>query len=209
MYDVDTYEHAGVPVRIVYDEDADRMTDTDYQASEILYSGEYDFKTKSVPKLGAWYRDDPSSAVMCRWLTLFGGYALAIPFNLADYGSGGLRASLTTPDDDPANGYLVLSREAYEKEFGQYGMPLSGDAEHTAEKTCRAEFATFAAYVEGDVYGFIVAEDTEDEDSCWGFYGFDYCKEAADEAAEYVAEKRKQLRSLPWLPTFGKVPAKQ
>jgi hypothetical protein len=205
MYDAETYEHAGIPVRIVYDQHAENPYYSFDQASDLLYSGEWDFKTEPVPSPGyrAWYREDPSSAVMCRWLTMFAGYALAIPFHLADYGSGGLRAWLTTPDDEPASGYLVLTREAYDKEFGQYGMPLSGDAEHTAEKTCRAEFSTFASYVEGDVYGFIVAEDTSDEDSCWGFYGFDYCKEAANEAAEYVAEERARLRQLPWLPTFG------
>lgn len=206
MNTAEKYEHAGIPVRIVVDEWAENPYVANDQASEILYSGDYDFKTEPVPKLGAWYREDPSSAVMCRWLTLFGGYVLAIPFYLADYGSGGLRAWLHEPNDEPASGYLVLSKEAYDREFT--GMPLSGDAEFTAEKTCRAEFETFCQYLEGDVYGFIVAEDSDDEDSCWSFYGLEYCQEAANESAEWIAGERARLRALPWLPTFGKVPAK-
>lgn len=201
MYDAETYEHVGIPVRIVYDEIAENPYRSFDQASDILYSGEYDFKTEPVPKLGAWYREDPSSAVMCRWLTLFGGYAIAVPFHLADYGSGELRAWLTKPDDDEASGYVVMTRETVDKEW-------NGNTDK-ARACLEAEFQTFASYVEGDVFGFIVAEDTSDEDSCWGFYGLDYCKEAANESAEYIAEERARLRELPWLPTFGKVPAKQ
>ena len=35
------------------------------------------------------------------------------------------------------------------------------------------EIETFDQYIRGDVYGFIVEEDGEEIDSCWGFYGED------------------------------------
>ena len=204
MYEVETYEHAGIPVTIYHDEDA-RNPYTEWDnASELLNDTEYDFGDKP-PHPESVYADTPSSAVMARWLTLFGGYALAIPWHLADYGSGGLRAWLTPPDDDPASGYVVMTQATIDKEW-------DGDREK-AEACARAEFETFVNYVEQDVYGFIVAEGTEDEDSCWGFYGaldghysgreVPYVMQEANGVAEYIAKERARLRSLPWLPTFG------
>ena len=205
MYTVEEYEHAGIPVRIVHDEDAENPYYAFDQASELLYSGDYDFKCKPVPAFGSWYRDEPSSAIMARWLTLFGGYALAIPWHLADYGSNGLQVWLHDPDDDPASGFVVMTQATINKEWG-------GEREK-AEACARAEFETFCNYVEQDVYGFIVAEGTEDEDPCFGFYGsldghysgreVPYVMQEANAVAECIAEERARLRSLPWLPTFG------
>lgn len=189
----ETFEVAGCTVSLYPDYDAGNPYDEWDQTSDILSDPRIGFGDPT-PKLGAWNREDPSSAVMCRWLTLFGGYALAIPAYIADYGSGGWRAFLSTPDDEPSPAYLVLSNEAYAREFGAYGMPLTGDAEHTAEKTCRAEFETFAAWLEGDVSGYTIERDGELLDSCWGFYGPDsdkYAREEAIAAAEW--ENRERL----------------
>lgn len=41
------------------------------------------------------------------------------------------------------------------------------------EEWLKAEVQTFDYYMKGEVYGFIVEEDGEEIDSCWGFYGPD------------------------------------
>ena len=196
MHDAETYTHKGIPVRIVWDEDA-RNPYTEWDnASELLYDGDYDFGVSAPPHPESVYADTPSSAIMARYLTLFGGYAVAIPWSLSDYGSGGLRVHLDTPDDDPAIGWLVMTPETVREEW-------DGDLEK-AEACARAEFDSFRAYCEQEVFGYIVAEGTSDEDSCWGFYGdMKYVTEEANAAAEWIAEERARLRSLPWLPTFG------
>lgn len=51
------------------------------------------------------------------------------------------------------------------------------------------EVEEYARYLEGDVYGYVVADDTPFSDSCWGFIGFKYAKEQANEAAEGAAEQ--------------------
>ena len=40
------------------------------------------------------------------------------------------------------------------------------------------------------MYGYVV-EDAEgnDLDSCWGFFGMEYCKEEGRQAAEYTREQ--------------------
>ena len=47
-------------------------------------------------------------------------------------------------------------------------------------------------YLSGDVYGYIVDDDGLNEDSCWGFYGLEYCEQQAKEIAEHVAKKREE-----------------
>ncbi len=207
MEPYETFEHDGMTVEIHGMDDAENPYKSFDQASEILSDvKDYDLG-EPVPHPEAWYREDPSSAVMQRYLTMFGGYALAIPFDFRDYGSGGARVHLTEPDDDPASGFLVLSREAFDKEFSAFGMALRSDdpEEHTAERTCRGEFAAFRAYVEGEVFGYVVKDPAgEVIDSCWGYYGeLDYVREEAKRVAEYEAKERRELRSLPWLPVWN------
>lgn len=58
------------------------------------------------------------------------------------------------------------------------------------------EVEEYARYLEGDCYGYVVADNTPFNDSCWGFIGFKYAKEQANEAAEdaakQMAEERKE-----------------
>jgi hypothetical protein len=62
-------------------------------------------------------------------------------------------------------GYIVCDNETIEREFnGDSGL---------AEKCLRSEVAVYDDYLTGNVYGFIVEEDGEEIDSCWGFYGSD------------------------------------
>lgn len=198
MYEpFETYRHAGFTVELYSDYDAGNPYREWDQASEILSDvRDYDLGG-DVPHPESWYRETPSSAVMSRYLTLFGGYALAIPWTFQDYGSGGVRVWLTTPDEDRASGYLVMTYEAA-AEF---------DSLEQAEACARAEFDNFRTWIEGEVIGYVVKADNGDViDSCWGFYGeLDYVKTEANQAAEYEASERARLRQLPWLPTFGKL----
>ncbi|HUX02457.1 MAG TPA: hypothetical protein VMY35_15960, partial [Phycisphaerae bacterium] len=57
-----------------------------------------------------------------------------------------------------------------------------------AEACLRAEVSTYDDYLTGQVFGYVVEdEDGNDLDSCWGFYGEDYCRETARESAEAIA----------------------
>lgn len=57
-----------------------------------------------------------------------------------------------------------------------------------AEKAIRQEIATWAQYYEGDVYGY-VATCGESEESCWGFYGYEYAEAEARAAGAAVARE--------------------
>jgi hypothetical protein len=70
------------------------------------------------------------------------------------------------------------------------------DSVDDAIKTVAAEVEEYGQYLEGDVYGYVVTRKHCDDDdcphaeeveSCWGFFGLDYAREAGREAALSVA----------------------
>lgn len=186
-YEVETYEHAGEKVRIWYDEYAGNPYTEWDQASELLI-GPRLARDYNLGETWEGLENCSSVAQAARYLTMFGGYVLAIPFRFDDYGSSGARTYLVDEWSDRCAGFLVLTQEAYEREFA--GMPLTGDAEHTAEKTCRAEFGAFRAWVEQEVYGW-TAGTGEDADSVGGYYGeLEYVKQEANERAEEIAHEK-------------------
>jgi len=59
----------------------------------------------------------------------------------------------------------------------------------SARKAALSLVKEWNLYLSGDVWGFVVDPDGEN-DSCWGFYGFDYCVEEAKSIAEHVIERK-------------------
>ncbi|HTK23735.1 MAG TPA: hypothetical protein VL264_05860 [Gaiella sp.] len=175
-------------VELFQDDDAGCPYENMEQASELLC-----FEPMHRDGWGKQFPvdEDRPLRALHRWLLLFGGYAVAIPFTFQDYGSGGCRASLVGLDSDRAAGFLVVSQETVAREWEDH--PEHGTDVERAEKCARAEFATWAAWLEGDVAGFVVDRGGPDEDSCWGFYGPDaekYAGEEARAAAESAAFDR-------------------
>ena len=45
----------------------------------------------------------------------------------------------------------------------------------------KSEVETYSQWANGEVYGYVVKDaDDEEVDSCWGFYGMDYCLQEAE-----------------------------
>lgn len=68
-------------------------------------------------------------------------------------------------------GWIYIEAGDIESEFG-------GDRQQ-AEKCLESEIKEYDDYIRGEVYGYTITKDGEDIDSCWGMYGFEYCKEEA------------------------------
>lgn len=89
-----------------------------------------------------------------------------------------------------ASGLSVATPEWAKK----VGAPRSSHAEQ-----CRAAGKLWGAWAWGDVYGYIIADDSDDHlDACWGFYGSDFVEsgleEAAKEAADSIIAHRAKAR---------------
>lgn len=51
------------------------------------------------------------------------------------------------------------------------------------------EVHTYDTYLTGEVYGYIIYDENDDEvDSCWGYYDFNHCKEAAEAFVNYLSK---------------------
>jgi hypothetical protein len=54
---------------------------------------------------------------------------------------------------------------------------------------------TWNQYLSGDVWGYEITSTSGHEDSCWGFYGLEYCKKEAISAADGVADRLQKLHN--------------
>lgn len=112
--------------------------------------------------------------------------AVILPVYMYDH--SGLAFRTTRFDcgwDSGQVGFIYVSKAKVKDEYGA----ITKDTVARATKILVGEVETYHQYSSGDVYGYIVKRfsDTsmEDEvlDSCWGFYGIEYAKEAGAEAA--------------------------
>lgn len=95
-------------------------------------------------------------------------------------------------------GFIYLSKEDARKEYKRNWVKM-------AKKYLECEVETYDAYISGDVHGYVVESYYEDEDgeeiiedehyeSCWGFYGEEYCEEQAKEVVKHLNSPEQQFK---------------
>jgi hypothetical protein len=217
MEPCETYEHAGVKVEIHYDDDGQGCNPREWEnvTTFVCWHPDYvlgDYQFRSPNERGAVetpFRDSgngrgfPSMEVLHRYITLVCGGLRVTPLYLYDH--SGISMSAGTPSpfwmdgqgwDTTMVGFAYCTDEDITRGCGD------GAAYRTDEwmdEAIRTDVAEYDKYLRGEVYGYVVAPGTEDEDSCWGFLGDEYVKQEANEAAEYVAEtvaERERTRRL-------------
>lgn len=87
------------------------------------------------------------------------------------------------PWDSGQVGYIYGTLEAVRKEFGAKRVTKALRAK--AEDILRGEIVTYDAYLGGRVYGYVIEQDGEEIDACWGFVG-DYETGCLPEARQAV-----------------------
>lgn len=76
---------------------------------------------------------------------------------------------------------------------GQSGIAVAAKSEFKdeaeAHECIRSFINEFNQFMSGDVWGYTIEDEEGNHlDSCWGFYGIEYCKEQATEAAQSIAK---------------------
>lgn len=85
-------------------------------------------------------------------------------------------------------GYVYVTRARLLQEYSRKRLTKATLAKAT--EVLQAEVKTYDQFLTGDVYGYVVEDDAGNHvDSCWGFFGFDYCKSEAMAAAESALDK--------------------
>lgn len=87
--------------------------------------------------------------------------------------------------DTSAIGYIYITRKQVEKEYGW--KVITKERREKLITYLKGEVKTYDSYLRGDVWGYtITGPDGENVDGCWGFYGYDYCREEAKAVVDYT-----------------------
>jgi hypothetical protein len=86
------------------------------------------------------------------------------------------------PWDSGMSGVIYIEKDTIRKCYGD----LSPSTLEKVKRAFEAEIKEFSAYLNGEVYGYVVKDSEGREvDSCWGYYGREYALEAAQESAKH------------------------
>jgi hypothetical protein len=81
-------------------------------------------------------------------------------------------------------GFILILREDIKKEYDcKY---ITKKILETVYKQLEAEIETYAQCANGDVWGWRILNNDDDcIDSCWGYYGYDYCEKEGQNVSNY------------------------
>jgi hypothetical protein len=190
------FDHAGLAVRIVHDDEPAFNPRTDYDTPSVWH-GE-----------GGESRLNPAYADWSEWIRekrLAG--SSVIPVRYADYGSSGAR--LYETDMDNANGAFVCDRETIKKEWGTGRGKFKGA--NGARNYMRGEVKEMDLCLQGYVFGIVIEGSGEQIESVWGFIGepdadwiISEAKEMAEACAESIAKaEAAERRERRWAARQG------
>jgi hypothetical protein len=133
-----------------------------------------------------------------------------VPLWIYDHSGISISTARICQWDSSMVGFAFITTEAFKKEHGY--KRLTAKRIRQAEKFLKGEIETYNQYLTGDVYGYEIVEvskcdqDHEHEkfmDSCWGFYGMEYClKEAEAVVGHFIGKKEPDpTDKVPAVPT--------
>lgn len=150
-----------------------------------------------TPTLAEWAREQKALAIAPLFLLDHSGITMNVGRTVLVSDDELTRADTVSADrfvsdgagwDTSMVGFAIITNELWE--------PCMGDTPVTLEKATEvidSEVKVYASYLEGEVYGYAVADDTLFGESCWGYLGDpdeSGCKEEANHAAECVAKRQ-------------------
>ena len=205
--------HRGIEIKIEQDTDPESPRHWDNLGVMVCFHRRYDLGDKADGAQGHGY----TSSQFSSWAELAAQIerdhrpvAIA-PLYLYDH--SGLRIKVGSfqgllPQghaefDSGQVGFIFVSREAALKEYS--AKKITKALIEKVTKVLDAEVKTYDQYLSGDVWGYVIegvvqktvmsdgkgghVERESIGDSCWGFYGYDYCLAEARSAAENYADR--------------------
>lgn len=174
-------------IRIEQDEGYDSPRDWDNIGEMVCFHGRYNLGDKDHD-----YRDSDYSG----WEEMSDamekdGAVVILPLHLYDHSGITMQVgSFSCGWDSGQVGFIIAKREKILKEFSR--ARITNKLKERIEKILCQEVETYDQYLTGDVWGYIIEDDDgEHLDSCWGFYGREFCEKEAQDALEYLEQKEK------------------
>lgn len=211
--DVETFQHAGFKVRIVYDQDAPSPREMDNLATMVCW---HDHNRMGDVQRNRHSQDCSAKAII-REVRQSGDKVLAmLPLYLYSHSGDTIR---TTPFGDRWDsgqvGWAYVTRKSAEAMgcVGDRHDHVDGKAvkvgtwdKAALENAIRQEVENYDEYIRGECYGYIVEDKGGEEvpdGSCWGFVGdLPYVRKEAMGVAEHAEARdkrdRKRLTKAKW-----------
>ena len=189
-------EYKGYHIKIEYDEDAaNPRKEWDNAGTMVCWHRRYilgDEQPKESPQdylngLAEEYgviRDDDDNVDQEVVALLLAKHYVILPLYLMDHSSISMSTgSFNDPWDSGQVGFIYMGMIKAHKEWGAADVD-DGLVITQAKRCLEQEVEIYDQYLRGDVYGYVIEEDNCDE-SCWGFFGLDYCIQQAREVVDY------------------------
>lgn len=123
------------------------------------------------------------------------GAVVVLPLYL--YEHSGITMSVgafSDPFDSGQVGFIYAMREAVLKEYNLKRNITKKTLAAVTERL-KSEVETYDQYLRGDVWGYVIEDNGEHVDSCWGFFGEEHAREEGEHALKvHEEEKRKRAQ---------------
>ena len=182
---VETFEVNGKTVKIYHDDDAQSPRDDDNLGYMVCWHRRVLLGDEQIGR-GELGRD---LGEVREYLGESRGAVLILPIYIYEHGQITITARESVyamyPDkewDAGQVGLIYAEKEAVLKEYNL--ETITEEMLGKIREVLEGEVAIYDQYLMGDVWGFVIEDEHgEHEDSCWGFFGLEYCKEEARAAA--------------------------
>lgn len=170
MDTVKEINHNGKIIKIMYDESPESPSEWDnlgtiaYKSGSKYVLGYEEFPLEEMEEI--------ANSKEYIWLPVYAYIHSGIALN-----TGGF----SCPWGSGQSGLVFVSKQKIRQEYNK--KRISKKLTESVKNILKSQVETFSQYLNGEVYGFMI-EDKEGNciDSCFGYYGLDFCEEQAKEA---------------------------
>jgi len=185
---VETIDHGNLVIEIYEDESPQSPRGDDNFGTIAAWHRRYKLGDKGFDNLAI----EPSKFVK----DLEASGAVYLPLYLYDH--SGITISTGSFGDPWDSGQVGVIFAPMRKVNEEFDSLLEADRKAAAIKLMKAEVETFDQFLRGDVYGYQIKSykicptcnhrEAEVEDSCWGYFGLEDCKQEAIGVAESIVK---------------------
>lgn len=172
-------QDGSVVLKVYYDNDAENPREWDNLSKMVCFHHSYslgDEHNYRVLDYHSW--EDLKNAIKKD-----NDVAVILPLYMYDH--SGITISTTPfscPWDSGQIGWVYITKEDIRKEYNI--KRVTKKYIEKATKILISEIKVYDDYLRGETYGFVLEKDGEEIDSCWGFYGSDFCTNGMKEQIE-------------------------
>ena len=175
----DPYEYKGCTITVSPDIDPENPRDNDNLGTMICCHGRYDLGDRDI---------QPTD--VDEVLSEFGDDMISLPLYLYDH--SGITMNTTGFGclwDSGQVGRICVSLDTLRKEFvaSEYDPP-SDELIEEVKQMLLNEVEEYDQYLRGDIYGFAIEYPDGEEDSCYGFYGYEYAQSEAQSQVDFTLD---------------------